>query len=82
MPTQDSFIHQHLGHNLREHIILEDILAAPLPSPIVEAPVATVPSPTPKPCQPTPGVPLLSEVPVADLFPHLFHAPTCTFAID
>jgi len=81
-PTQDSFVHQHLGHNLREHITLEDILAAPLLSPIVEAPVTTVPSPAPESHQPTPGVSLLSEVPVANLFPNLFHAPACTYAID
>jgi len=82
VPTQDSFVHQHLGHDLREHVVLEDIPAAPLPSPIVEAPIATVPSPAPESCQPTPGVSLLSEVPVADLFPNLFHAPACTYAID
>jgi len=81
-PTQDSYIHQHLGHNLAEHVVLEDIPAAPLPSPVVEAPIATVPSPAPESRQPTPGVPFLPEVPVADLFPNLFHAPACTYAVD
>jgi len=81
-PTQDSFVHQHLGHDLGEHIVLEDIPAAPLPSPVVEARVATVPSPAPESCQPIPEVPFLAEVPVADLFPNLFHAPACTYAVD
>jgi len=82
VPTQDSYVHQHLGHDLGEHVVLEDIPDAPLPSPVVEAPVATVPSPAPKLCQPTPGVPFLLEVPVADLFPNLFHAPACTYTVD
>jgi len=81
-PTQDSYVHQHLGHDLREHVGLEDIPDAPLPLPIVEAPVATVPSPAPESCQPSPGVPLLPEVSVEDLFPNLFHAPACTFVVD
>jgi len=81
-PTQDSYVYQHLGHDLEEHIVLEDIPDTPLPSPIVEAPVTTVPSPAPKSRQPSPGVPLLPEVSVEDLFPNLFHAPTCTFAVD
>jgi len=81
-PTQDSYVHQHLGHNLGEHVVLEDIPAAPLPSPVVEAPVATVPSPAPKSRQPTPGVSLLIGVPVEDLFPNLFHTPACTFVVD
>jgi len=81
-PTQDSFVYQHLGHDLGEHVVLEDIPDAPLPSPVVEAPVATVPSPAPESRQPTPGVPFLSGVPVADLFPNLFHAPACTYAVD
>jgi len=82
-PTQDSFVHHHLGYNLGEHITLEDILAAPLPLPVVEVPVATVPSSTPRPRSPTSGVlPLLREQPVADLFPHLFNAPACTLAVD
>jgi len=81
-PTQDSYVHQHLGHDLGEHVVLEDIPAAPLPSPVVEACVTTIPSPAPESCQPTPGVSLLSGVPVADLFPNLFHAPTCTYAVD
>jgi len=82
VPTQDSFVHQHLGHNLEEHVVLEDIPTALLPPPIVKALIATVPSPTPESRQPSPGVPLLPEVPVEDLFPNLFHAPACTFAID
>jgi len=81
-PTQDSYIHQYLGHDLGEHIVLEDIPDAPLPLPIVEVSIATVPSPAPEPHQPTFGVPLLPEVPVEDLFPNLFHAPTCTLAVD
>jgi len=81
-PTQDFYVHQHLGHDLGEHVVLEDIPDAPLPSPVIEAPVATVLSPAPESHQPTPGVPFLSEVPVADLFPNLFHAPTCTYAVD
>jgi len=81
-PTQDSYVHQHLGHDLEEHIVFEDIPAAPLPPPVVEAPIATVPSPAPESRQPTPGVTLLSEVPLADLFPNLFHAPACTYTVD
>jgi len=82
-PTQDSFVHQHLGHNLREHVVLEDIPTASLPLPIVVAPIATVPSPTPGSRSPSVGLlPLLHEQPVADLFPNLFHAPTCTYAVD
>jgi len=82
-PTQDSFVHHHLGYNLGEHVTFEDIPAAPLPPPVVEAPVATVPSPTPGPRSPTSGVlPFLHEQPVADLFPHLFNAPVCTLAVD
>jgi len=82
-PTQDSFVHQHLGYDLREHIILEDILAASLPLPIITAPIATVPSPTPQPHSPSVRLLLLlPEQPVANLFPNLFHAPVCTFAID
>jgi len=83
MPTQDSFVHQHLGHDLREHIIFEDIPAAPLPLPIVAVPVATVLSPAPELHSPSLRLlPLLRKQPVEDLFPNLFHAPTCTFAID
>jgi len=81
-PTQDSFVHQHLGHDLREHVVLEEIPTAALPPPVVEAPVATVPSPAPESHQPSPGVPLLPEVSVEDLFPNLFHAPACTFVAD
>jgi len=82
MPTQDSFVHQHLGHNFEEHVVLEDIPTALLPPPVVEARVATVPSPAPKTRQPSPEVSLPSEVPVADLFPNLFHAPACTYIVD
>jgi len=82
-PTQDSFVHHHLGYNLGEHITFEDIPTAPLPLPVIEAPVATVLSPTPKLRSPTSRVlPLLRKQPVADLFPHLFNAPACTLAID
>ena len=82
-PTQDSFVHQHLGHDLREYVVFEDIPAAPLLSPIVAAPIATVPSPTPKPCSPSTGLLLLLlEQPIEDLFPHLFNAPACTLAVN
>jgi len=77
-PTQDSFVHQHLGHDLEEHVVLEDIPDVPLPSPVVEARIATVPSPAPKPHTPL----VLTEVPLVDLFPNLFAAPACTFAVD
>jgi len=82
VPTQDLFVEQIFGEDPRSHIALEDIPVASLPSPVVEAPVATVPSPTPEPHQPTFGVSLLSEVPLVDLFPNLFAAPACTYAID
>jgi len=81
-PTQDSFVHQHLGYDLGEHVTLGDIPAAPLPSPIIEAPVATVLSPAPESRQLSPGVPLFPGVPVKDLFPNLFHAPACTDIVD
>jgi len=82
-PTQDSFVHQHLGHDLREHITLEDILAAPLLLLQVITPVATVPSPAPELCSPSVRLLLLLlKQPVADLFPNLFHTPACTFAVD
>ena len=55
---------------------------AALPPPVVDTPVATVLSPAPKPHQPSFGVSLLSEVPVADLFPNLFATPACTYAIN
>jgi len=76
------FVHQHLGHNLRENVVLEDIPVASLPPPVVDAPVATVPSPAPESCPPSPGVSLLTEVPLTDLFPNLFTTPACTFAVD
>jgi len=81
-PTQDSFVHQHLGHDLREHVVLEDIPTASLLPPVVDTPIATVLSPAPEPCQPSPGVSFLSEVPLVDLFPNLFAAPACTYTID
>jgi len=81
-PTQDSFVERIFGGDPRSHVATEDIPAASLPSPVVEAQVATVPSPAPESHQPSPGVPLLPEVPVEDLFPNLFHAPACTFAVD
>jgi len=81
-PTQDSFVERIFGEDPQSHVATEDIPVASLPSPVVDAQVATVPSPAPESRQPTPGVPLLSEVPVADLFPNLFQAPACTFAID
>jgi len=81
-PTQDSFVEQIFGGDPQNHITTEDIPAAPLPLPVVEALVATVPSPAPESRPPTPGVSLLAEVPVADLFPNLFHAPACTYAVD
>ena len=80
--TQDSFVYQHLGHNPWEYIALEDIPATPLPQAQVTTPVATVPSPTPEPCQPSPALPLVPGVSLADAFPNLFAAPTCTFIND
>jgi len=81
-PTQDSFVNQIFGGDPQRHITTEDILAAPLPSPVVEAQVATVPSPTPKPRAPLAELLFLPEVPLADLFPNLFAAPACTYAVD
>jgi len=81
-PTQGSFVYQHLGHDLGEHVVLEDIPTTSLPPPVVDVPIATVLSPAPKPHQPTFGVSLLSEVPLVDLCPNLFAAPACTYAID
>jgi len=81
-PTQDSFVERIFGGNPQTHITTEDIPVAPLPSPIVAAQVATVPSPAPEPHTPLVDLLPLAEVPVVDLFPNLFHAPTCTFAID
>jgi len=83
VPTQDSFVYHHLGYDLGEHVTFEDIPATPLPLLVVEAPVATVPSPTPGPHSPTSGVlSLLRKQPVADLFPYLFNTPACTLAVD
>ena len=50
----------------------------------VTTPIATVPSPAPKLHSPSVRLlPLLHEQPlVADLFPHLFNAPTCTLTVD
>ena len=90
-PTQDSFVHQHLGFHPQAYIQTEDMPPEPLPEAIVNAPVATVPSPAPGPRSPTPGLlPVLHEltplplllVPLADLFPNLFAAPVCTFVDD
>jgi len=81
-PTQDSFVERIFGGDPQSHVVTEDIPAAFLPLPVIEAPIATVPSPAPKSRQPTPGVPLLPEASVEDLFPNLFHTPTCTFAVD
>jgi len=81
-PTQDSFVEQIFGGDPRSHIALENIQAAPLLSPIIKALVATVLSPAPKPRAPLADLLPLSEVPVADLFPNLFHAPACTFTVD
>jgi len=81
-PTQDSFVKQIFGGDPRSHVALEDILVTSLPSPVVEAPVATVLSPAPKLHQPTFGVSLLLEVPLVNLFPNLFAAPACTYTIN
>ena len=48
-PTQDSFVNQIFGGDPQGHVTPEDIPATPLPSPIVEAQVATIPSPASKP---------------------------------
>jgi len=81
-PTQDSFIEQIFGGDPQRHVATEDILAASLPSPVVEAQVATILSPAPEPQTPLADLFPLPEAPLANLFPNLFHAPTCTFAID
>jgi len=81
-PTQDSFVKRIFGGNLLSHVPTEDIPDTPLPSPIVAAQVATVPSPAPEPRTPLVDLLPLAEVSVANLFPNLFHAPTCTYAID
>jgi len=81
-PTQDSFVKWIFGGDPQSHITTEDIPAAPLPSPVVEAQVATVLSPAPELRTPFVDLLPLSEVPVADLFPNLFHAPACNFAVD
>jgi len=74
-PTQDSFVERIFGEDPRSHITTEDIPAAPLPSPIVAAQVATVLSPAPKLRTPLTELLPLSEVPLVDLFPNLFAAP-------
>jgi len=81
-PTQDSFVERIFGGDPRRHVTTEDIPATPLPSPIVAAQVATVLSPAPEPQAPLVELSFLPEVPLADLFPNLFHAPACTFAVD
>ena len=81
-PTQDSFVERIFGGDPQSHIATEDIPAVSLPSPVVNAQVATVPSPAPEPRTPLVDLLPLSEVPVANLFPNLFHTPTCTFAVD
>ena len=49
---------------------------------IIEAQVATIPSPTPEPRTPLVDLLPLSEVPLVNLFPNLFAAPACTFTVD
>jgi len=82
VPTQDFFVNQIFGEDPQGHITTENILAAPLPLPIVEAQVATIPSPAPEQQAPLAELLFLPEVPLADLYPNLFHAPACTFAVD
>jgi len=85
--TQDASVHAYLGHDLRDHIPLDDITVKTLPEPIVFAPIHCVPSPhspTPQPPAPLPSLPV--ELPsgsvAANLFPQLFAAPVCTTATD
>jgi len=85
--TQDAFVHAQLGHDLRNHIPLDDITVEELPEPIAFAPVHRVPSPrppTPQPPAPLPSLPVEhpSGSVAADLFPQLFAAPACTTATD
>ena len=81
-PTQDSFIERIFGGDPRSHVATEDIPVTSLQSPVVNAQVATVPSPAPEPRTPLDNLLPLTEVPLIDLFPNLFAAPACTFAVD
>jgi len=81
-PTQDSYVERIFGGDPQSHVATEDIPAASLPSPVVNAQVATVPSPAPEPRTPLDNLLPLAEVPLVDLFPNLFAAPACTFAVD
>jgi len=81
-PTQDSFVKRIFGGDPRSYIATENIPAASLPSPVVDAQVATIPSPAPEPRTPLDNLLPLAEVPLADLFPNLFAAPACTYTVD
>jgi len=81
-PTQDSFVERIFGGDPRSHVATEDIPAASLPSPVVNAQVATVPSPAPELRTPLDNLLPLAEVPLVDLFPNLFATPACTYTID
>ena len=74
--TQDSWTHFQLTRDLTDHVSLEDILVENIPLPIVEAPIATIASPTP----PSPApLPLPVFYPMIDVAPfeYLFAAPPC-----
>ena len=85
--TQDTFIYAHLGHDLHDHIPLNNITVKALPEPILFAPIHQVLSPhppTPQPPTPLPPLPieLVSNSITTALFPQLFAAPACTTATD
>jgi len=80
--TQDAFVHAHLGHDLRNHIPLNDITVEELPEPVVLAPVHCELSP--RPPTPLPSLPVKppSNSVATILFPQLFATPVCTTTTD
>ena len=80
--AQDAYVHLQFEEVI-DRVPLADIPVENLPPAIVEAPVATVPSPTPPTPVlqelPLPVVPLYAE---HELFPHLWAAPPCSLADD
>jgi len=74
--TQDSWSHLQFVGDIVNHISLEDIPIENIPPPIVEAPVATVASPTPPSPTPLPVLVLYLTVNIAP-FKYLFTALPC-----
>jgi len=74
--TQDSWSHLQFIGDIIDHILLKDIPIENIPLPIVEAPVATVASPTPPSPAPLP-VPVFYPTVNITPFEYLFTTPPC-----